>query len=85
MRIHLNMKLTFDGSLVDNVDLPVSMSTVTNPPPWDRVVQDGQAEIKELSKFSSLIDNQMTSELRIHRKPSKLNFMTCKILKMVLS
>ena len=28
--------------------LPVSVSTVANPPAWDRVVQDGQAEIMEL-------------------------------------
>ena len=28
--------------------LPVSVSTVANPPAWDRVVQDGQAESIEL-------------------------------------
>ena len=28
--------------------LPVSVSTVANPPAWDRVVQDGQAESIEM-------------------------------------
>ena len=50
---------------------PITVPTVANPPPWDGVVQDGEAEIKELITFKHssgfMIDIQMTSEFRTHR------------------
>ena len=33
--------------------LPVTMPTVANPPPWDGVVQDGEAEIIEFITFKT--------------------------------
>ena len=55
---------------------PITVPTVANPPPWDGVVQDGEAEIKELITFKHssgfMIDIQMTSEFRTHRGPTAM-------------